>query len=74
MLPGVGTLSPTEWFDDSGCWLEKLQVDCGRQVQVWKYEYATKPIETSVLEQLLEEGRSLLACLDTLCAKNNVRL
>ena len=42
IIPGLGTLQPTESVDGSKGWLEQLRDDSEGRVQIWNYKYLLK--------------------------------
>lgn len=68
VVPGFATAPPSEWYDESGRWLEKLVDNHGRRAQIWTYESQKKGGEISLVQELAEEGQNLLTCLQEFCA------
>lgn len=73
IVPGVGTAPPNKWINGSGNWLASLFDVPSSRTQVLWYDYqVNQALQSPVLEQLIEEGKTFIDAVNKQCVEGHV--
>ncbi|TPX10758.1 uncharacterized protein E0L32_008327 [Thyridium curvatum] len=69
IIPGLSTLPPTAWSNDSGQWINQLIDNSNARAQAWLYDYQGGSSSDTIIQRIADEGQRLLSCLDNFCSE-----